>query len=87
MAKIKIFEVNNVEYKIDSSSKYPRIIDTNTNKVPKNQKGVCREWLKLKGYDLPADAITFNTHTAIELVCKILNNDELTEKEKSIRII
>lgn len=85
------FDVDGVTYKIilepDEMSKYPHLVNVSTGYIAKNQKGVCREFLKHYGFDIPMDADTFLTHDSIKLVHKILNNTPLTQKEMLIKNI
>ena len=84
------FDVDGVTYKVllepDEISKYPHLVNVSTGYIAKNQKGVCREFLKPYGFDLPMDADIFLTHDSIKLVHKVLNNIPLTQKENSIKI-
>jgi len=84
------FSLDGVTYKIilnpDETSKYPHLINTSTGYIAKNQKGVCRDFLKPYGFDVPMDAEIFLTHDSIKLVYKIINRLPLTQKELSIKV-
>lgn len=87
--EIDEFILNGNRYKIilspDNLSQYPHLIDPKTGYIVKNQKGVCREFLKPYGFNVPFDADTFLTHDSIRLVYKVLNNLNLTDKEVLIK--
>ena len=89
LGDIREFDFEGIKYNIslnaDNMSKYPHLIDTTTGYIPKNQKDICREFLKSYGFDLPFDGDVFITHDSIRLVNKVLNDLPLTAKELSIK--
>lgn len=85
------FNLDGVTYRIileqDDMSKYPHLVNLHTGYIAKNQKNICREYLKPYGFNVPMDADVFLTHDSIKLVYKVLNNLPLTQKEISIKFL
>ncbi|VEU79892.1 type I restriction enzyme HsdR N-terminal domain-containing protein [Haploplasma axanthum] len=83
----KVFEFRGVRYMIfpigSKLSKYPHLIDLDSNQIPAQQLTICRDYLDGYGFDLPSDPNKIVTHSAIRLLYKVLNDDPLTSREKS----